>query len=53
MSKGSYVHTGKCFQVELANTNSFICVQLNGFKYYYLTLAIEEEKTTLSMWMHT
>ena len=28
-----YLHTFKCFQILLSSTNSFICTQLNGFKY--------------------
>ena len=34
------MHTVKYFQVLLSNINSSICIQLNGFKYFYLTLII-------------
>ena len=34
------LHTVKWFEVLISNTNSFICSQLNGFKYCYLTLIV-------------
>ena len=34
------LHTGKWFHVLLFNTISFICTQLNGFKYSNPTLII-------------
>ena len=37
----SCLYTVKWFQVLLSNTDSFICTQLNGFKYYYITLTIQ------------
>ena len=35
-----YLHIINWFQVFLSNSNGFICTQLNGFKYCYLTLVI-------------
>ena len=34
------LHTIQYFKVLLSNTDSFICTQLNGFKYLYLTHVI-------------
>ena len=41
------LHTLKWFQVLLSNTNSFICTQLNGFKYCYLTLIIQSNNSSI------
>ena len=47
MMKLICLHTVKCFQVLLFNTNnsgqyySFICVQFNGFKYCYVIRIIQ------------
>ena len=34
------LHTFKWFQLLPSNTNTFICAQLNGFKYHRLTLLV-------------
>ena len=35
------MHSLKWFQILLSNINSFICMQLNGFKHCYVTLTIQ------------
>ena len=37
----STLHTVKWFPVLLSNTDSFICTQLNGFKFYHDTLTVQ------------